>query len=261
MSRRTLEGPARRIAAAIAVVTVLVCVALGLTIWRYGEARAAGRQAAEAGYHQVLAERVRTAATTQDGLLHLYAVEKDPADLRRLRDAQRDVGRALDVLGGEVDPEERAAVRAMVASQERLDVFFAEQVAPVAGTPAFERVDAALDAAVIRLQRQVDALVREDGEEVAAENVAADDAADSARTVAIIAGLLAVLATLALGFYVIRLVSKLFDRIRDSATTLSVAAGEMLAGASEASTATNQQSAAVAEVAATVEELRATAVS
>ena len=261
MIRRTFVGPAPRIAAAIACVIVLVGAALGLATWRFGAAHDSDRRTLAESRNQAVAERGRTAITAQDGFVAAYGADRGAGDLRGLRAAGGELQQVLAQLEATIDPEERSEIRAMAASKRRVDRIFSEQVVPVAGTPGFARVHKRFDAAVERLERQITAFLREEGEQANVALGAAEDDAQSARIVAIVAGITVALAAMLLGLYVIRLVGRLLDRIRHSATTLSRAAGEMRAATTEASTATDQQSAAVAEVAATAEELQATAVS
>jgi len=259
---RTLAGPARRIAAAIAAVIVLVSAAIGLSVWRYGDARESDREALAESQTQLFAQQARTALSEEGGLVDAYGGDRDAADLRELRDVRREFRVAVAGLARRgLNGSERSELRAITAGERRLDVIFSDRVVPVAGTPRFDGGVKPFAAEVVRVERQVDAFIVASGEQARASDAAANADATSARRIAIVAGLTAVLAALAVGVYVVRLVGNLFDRIRRSAATLTVAAGEMLVGASEASTATNQQSAAVAQVAATVEELRATAVS
>ena len=273
-----LERPVVRLIALIGVVVLLFAVALGLSIWRFGDAQESGRVALEESQNQVAGERARMAILAENALVDAYGADKDPADLRRLRAVRRDLRRALRQLGQTADADEIDDFGAMAASQRRLEELFTEQVAPVAGTSGYDRVDARFDTVATKLKQQIDAFVRDDRQQVDATSAAADDKADSARTLTIQGGLVALLAAIAAAVYASKLITRLFRRIDDQfqqvdrqfaqlqqvkgvADTLTVAAGEMLAGAAEASTATNQQSAAVAQVAATVEELRATAVS
>jgi methyl-accepting chemotaxis protein len=276
--RTRLERPELRLIALIGVVVLLFAVALAIAIWRYGDAQESGRVALDESQNQVAGERARMAIIAEDELVDAYGADKDPADLRRLREVMRDLRRALRQLGQTAGADEIDDFGAMAAGQRRLDELFTKQVAPVAGTSGFDRVDARFDAAATKLKQQIDGFIRDEGEQVDATSAAADDKAASARTLTIQAGLVALLAAIAASVYASKVIRRLFERIDDQfrqvdrqfaqlqevrgvADTLTVAAGEMLAGAAEASTATNQQSAAVAQVAATVEELRATAVS
>ena len=59
--------------------------------------------------------------------------------------------------------------------------------------------------------------------------------------------------------YVVRLLDRLFDRIRLTAQRLSGAATDLRASAAESAAASSEQSAAIAETASTIEELDATA--
>ena len=256
-------GPARRIAAAIAGLVVLVAVAVGLAVWRYGVSRASDRDALNTSQTQLVAQQARTAITDEGGLVDAYASDKDPADLRELAGVKRDFGAAVQALHQvrRLDSAQRNEVSALAQARARLNATFTKEVLPVAGTPRFDRGVKRFSDEVAAVENHTDAFIRAAGEHARADFARADRDASTARLVALGAGMLAILVALAVGFYVVRLVGTLLERIRRSAATLSAAASDLLAGASEASTATNQQSAAVAEVAATTEELQATAVS
>ncbi len=258
-----LEGPARRIAAAIALVILLVGVAVGIAIWRYGVSRDSDNTALAESQTQLLAQQARTAITDEGGLVDAYAGDKDQADLRELSDVRRGLRRALAGLRRSegLNAKETGEIDAVERGQRELDQIFQQRVVPVAGTPAFDTGVTPFAAAVARVERQLDDFIRLAGAQAAVAEATANDDAQSARLVAIVAGLIAILALVAVGIYVVRLTARLFDSIRRSAADLTEVANEMLAATTEASTATSQQSAAVAEVAATSQELQATATS
>jgi methyl-accepting chemotaxis protein len=79
--------------------------------------------------------------------------------------------------------------------------------------------------------------------------------------VAIGSGALALLVTLLLAIYSVRLVGRLFERVRGTAGRLTAAGKDMRASAKEAAAATTEQSAAISQVAATIDELSATSAS
>jgi hypothetical protein len=263
-SRRfRLEGPARRIAAAVALVVLLVAAAVGVAIWRYSVSRDSDKQALDESKTQVTAQQARTAITDEGGLVDAYGGDKAPADLRELNQVKGDLERAIATLrlSPGLNAAERAKLEAVEAGQKGLDQIFTEQVVPVAGTPAFDIAVKPFAAGVARVEGRLDAFIRATGRQAAAAEAAANHDANTARVVAIVVGLIAILAVIGLGVYVVRLTARLFDSIRSSAASLAQVASDMLTATSDASTATNEQSAAVSEVAATAEELQATAAS
>jgi len=74
-------------------------------------------------------------------------------------------------------------------------------------------------------------------------------------------GALALLLTVLLILYTVRLIDGLFERIRSVAGTLGGTARDLRASAAESASATSEQSASIAQAAATTEELSATAAS
>ena len=114
---------------------------------------------------------------------------------------------------------------------------------------------------MVALEERIDHVASGEASEVDEVTSAADSVADSGKTVALIAGLIILIATVAFVLYVTRLFYRLLERIRGAATVLSGATAAMRTASTEAATATSEQSAAIAEVAATVDELSATATS
>jgi len=258
-----LQGPAGRIALAIGVISLLFAVAILLTISRYSSSRTSADQALHAAQIQVLAQQARTAITDEGGIVDAYASDKAAADLADLTKVKGDLRQALAALrqSSSLTAAEQSAIQAITQGQGQLDQMFTDQVVPVAGTAHFDSAVVPFTAEVTRIEGEIDAFIRTSGRDAAGAAAKASSDAGGARTAAIIAGLIAIALTLAVGAYVIRLVSSLIEQLRITASGLADATSEMRAATAEASTATNQQSAAVAEVAATAEELNATAVS
>jgi len=94
-----------------------------------------------------------------------------------------------------------------------------------------------------------------------AANARSVSAARGAKLAAIIAGVLALLVSLGLVVYMVRLLRRVFDRLSAVVPRLSEATVQMRASIQEASAATNEQSASIAQTAATIDELGATAAS
>jgi hypothetical protein len=101
--RGGLEGPARRIAAAGLATVVLLGLAVGVTVSRYGEAVNAGNAALEQSEVVVATEQGRTALARIGGLVDAYGGDKDPADLRDKQEADREVHAALGELRARSD--------------------------------------------------------------------------------------------------------------------------------------------------------------
>jgi len=109
------------------------------------------------------------------------------------------------------------------------------------------------------LETAVSSFADAEAAEVPELTAEAERTAGQARVVALVIAVLAALATIGLVFYVVRLIGRLFERIRDSAGTLTESTLDMRSAAQESAAALAEQSAAVTEVAATAEELSSTA--
>jgi methyl-accepting chemotaxis protein len=275
---RFLDDPARRLVALIGLVVVLFIVAVGLGISRYTASRDSDKAALSDSQTQLLAQQARTAITDQGGIADAYGGDRDPSDLADLQSVKQDLTNAIDALKATsgLDATERGELAAIEAGQTRLDQIFRQQVVPVAGTPQFDQGVKPFNDEVGRIEQQLDAFIAATGQQSAAAVDSANSDASSARTIAIVAALLATLAAIGVAIYSNRLVRRLFGRIegqfeqidrqveklqevRSSASGLIDAANEMLTASNEASTATSEQSAAVTEVAATAQQLNATA--
>ena len=275
-----LQGPAKRIAIAIGVLVVLVVVAVGLAIVRYGDSRNADRKALDESQTQFFAQQVRTDITDEGGIGDAYGGDANPADLADLARVKRSLSQALRSLkeSSGLSADEAGIVGVIAAGQHRLESIFRNQLAPVAGTPRFDEGVIPYGEQVVRMERRIDAFNRASAQQVAAATSQADSTASSARTAAIVAALLATAFAIAVAIYARGVIGRLFGRIDEkiahidrqrehlagilsTAETLRDSANEMLAAMTETATATSEQSSAVAEAAATAEELTATATS
>jgi hypothetical protein len=259
--RFDLEGPARRIAIAGALIVLLLTAAVGLTLWRYGIATGHGSSA--------IAEQkaARLALAGNDFLLQRSALidtvgPLSSAQLAALRSEEAQFSATLAELTrtGNVSAQERRAVDG-IAQANRASLTIERHLLPRLGTPGAAGEARRLRGALVSISQLIDP--------VAAANIAdADSAAarshadaSGARVAGIVAGSLAVLITLVLVFYAVRLLRRVFDRIRSTAGTLTEASLEMRSAAQEAAAATAQQSAGISEAATTIEQLSATSAS
>jgi methyl-accepting chemotaxis protein len=278
MTALRLDDPARRLVALIGLVVVLFVIAVGLALTRYQVSRDSDQTALRHSQTQLVAQKARTAITDEGGLVDAYGGDKDPADLAELQGVKTDLSGAIEELKSSegLSSSERDELDAITAGQARLDQIFKQQVVPVAGTPDFDQGVTPFSDEVEGIEKQLDAFISATGQQSAAAVESANSDASSAKTIAIIAALLATLAAIGVAIYARRLLRDLFGRIegqfeqidrqvakledvRSTANRLTEAANEMLSASAEASTATNEQTAAVTEVAATAEQLQATA--
>jgi methyl-accepting chemotaxis protein len=255
-----LGGPTRRIAISGALIVVLVGVAIGVTLWRYG--------ASTAKYEATL-KNTATIAETGEARTAVYDVlngarplstNASAAVLATLREGYAELDPTLVALShdtADTPVEQKALGRAggiyaalgtTVAALER-----------DAGTPAaaaqVDRIAYLLDG----VDHQLDVVAARESTQNLSDRRSAQASDRSALLLSLLIGGLAMLCTALLTVYVVRLTGSLFERIRATSSTLTEATNEMRAATLEAAAATGQQSAAISEVAATLEELSASA--
>jgi methyl-accepting chemotaxis protein len=257
-----LVGPARRVAAAIAGMIVLMAVAIVVTMWRYGEAADDYREATrgtDVGLSTLGALRTNVAKRT--AVLSTYVVSRDPLLVETLRTQRAHFNRELARLreSGVLDTEGEQSLAALGDASETRFREAIETVIPAVGTPRLQPALRAYSAASDRVDRSTAALARRVRVSTDALQRSAQDHAELARVVALVAGLLALLVAVFLTIYAVRLIARLVDRIRSTAVGLAGASGEMRAASAESAAATSEQSAAIAQVTAAAEELSATA--
>ncbi len=263
-----LQGAVRRVAFAGAAILVLVTVALGLMLVRFGVAQDKYHQVADKARLQVTLAKLSNNITdrlldTEDAILAVElgrAVGTDSA--QRALKRERAQFNALLVQASRADPSP-GALREF--KQMKLDSAAVGRSSghalDLAGAPGGFRAQQTYHRRVVALEKRIDRVATGEAADVDEVTSAADSVADSGKRVALIAGLLILIMTVAFVLYVTRLLYRLLERIRGAATVLSEATADMRAAATEATTATSEQSAAIAEVAATVDELSATATS
>jgi len=274
--------PAARLVGLIALVTLLFIAALVLAISQFDSSQSSQSRALSESQGQVDTEEMGTALAKEAGLADAYGGDADPADLREMSAVRHEFDEAAgdlhEHLAAAGEQEGIAELNGVIAGQRGLERLFQRKVVPVAGTPAFDTGVKPFQEAAAKLESMVEGLIATSESDLQAATAQANEDADEAKLVAIIAGAIATLIAICAAFYAFRLIGRLFalietqvrgieeqraqlEKIRGSAGTLTEAANEMLAATAEVSTATNEQSAAVTEVAATTEELQATAAS
>jgi methyl-accepting chemotaxis protein-like sensor len=276
--RESMADPARRLVAMIGAIVLLLALALGVALWRFGAAIDYDHRAIRENQTHLMTEQSRTALARKRGLVDAYASDKDPADLRTLADVNRVLESTLAKLRRDISgqPEELSAVDTIIGGDRDLDAFFKEKVVPVAGTSSFDSAVKPYNQRQEIVVARLDRLARGEQGQARLATSSARAHERSARILAIGAGLLAIVLAVFTAIYCRRLVRGLFARIdgqfgqidsqmreieqiRQTAGELGAAASEMRTAASESASATSEQSAAIAEAASTIEELTATA--
>jgi Methyl-accepting chemotaxis protein (MCP) signalling domain len=253
-------GPTRRIAIAGTLIVVLVGVAIGVTLWRFGTSADS--------YDRALANNVTVAATgeARTSLFDILSAAQNYGGVRNASNLAA-VGSARASLTADTHvvaatdlrtPAERMALGTVQASTRLLDVSIAAltSLTPTqSADPVLNRVTASLH----QVDAGFDALAQAESVEARRARSSAEASASSARLVGILLGCLAIAMIVLLVIYAVRLTGRLLAQLRRTSGTLTEATNEMRAATLEAAAATSQQSAAISEVAATLEELSASA--
>jgi methyl-accepting chemotaxis protein len=191
-----------------------------------------------------------------------YAANRNQADLAHFRSASQNFDADIAVLRGATSDsaEERARLAAVHADDVAFDHAVVTQLLPYANHPA--RAAAGLRSVAAQLTRisaQMDGLIAGVQSEARTADQASRAAGREARTVAIIIGLLALVAALVLAVYAVRLLRRVSFHIGKTSRGPAGASLELRASAQESAAAAAEQSAAIAQAAAAIEELSATA--
>ena len=258
MSVTMLQGPGRRVALAIGATVVLFAVSVGVTLWRY---EVAGGRYAIALEHRasVQADKEALALLWRENLLLSDAVLTDHADNFAVATAVgTQLDKALATLEGH-GPDEAALVRAAREANEARRQLVEQELVPAAGTETAAEAFTRYEDAIAAVADPLDEKSALEEEEAIGFEASARSAGREALVAGSITGGLGLMLAIALGVYAVRLIRRLVDRIRRTASVLSESTYELRAAAREAAAATSEQSSAIAETSATVEELAVTA--
>jgi methyl-accepting chemotaxis protein len=259
------------------IIVLLLALAIGLTLWRYGVADGKYRDALKKDQTHALVKQANDNLLDASASVNSMAVGVGANQLGALAQLQ-DAFDATIRQAGEISPS--AARRVLIGKiLSAGDAVFRQAergVLPAVGTPRIGAAVRAYDALLKGLGAPLDALNTSAQSESAQAQSAAGSAASTARLIALIAGLLVALSAFVVALYAARIIARQFEqianqvrhvelqiehigRIGSTAERLAGAAAEMRASAAESASATSEQSAAIAEAASTIEELDATA--
>jgi methyl-accepting chemotaxis protein len=273
-----IARPQDRIVALLGALVLLLALAIGVTMWRYGVAEQRDAHARAERQAELSAERAHTALAHQSGLADAYGGDKDPEDLVGFAEEGGNLERALVALDDAPERADRLQAASILKEARVLWSLFDEIVVPVAGTPRFDDGVKPFHAEVEKLETRLVSFSRESAAETRRSEAAASAGKDRASLIAIIAGVLVSLLAIGVALYARSQLGGLFGRVGDqlglierqlvhvgqvrvTASSLAGAASEMRASAADSASATSEQSAAIAQIAATIEELSATAAS
>lgn len=251
-------GPARRLALATGTIVALFAIAVGLTVWRYEHARTLYAQAVRSEDTVNLVNQATVNVWHEYAELAHYALTGGaPVQLQGFTEARRRADRLIrQVAAQSEDPLVQAQASTILKANEQYFEAFTSRKARVKAGDFGNLTDERLGAAALT---GLDSLEARENAASLAQQAEARTAARQALFAALTAGPIGLLLAALLGAYAVRLVARLIERLRTTATTLGEAVYELRASSHEAASATSEQSSAVAETSATIEELAATA--
>ena len=225
-----LGGPTRRIAIAGALIVVLVGVAIGVTLWRYGASTS--KYEATLRNTATVAKTVEARATVYDILngARPLTTSARMADVTALREDYSQLDPVLASLTRYTtdSPLEQTAL----GRARGISTALGTSVAALerdAGSPAaaaeVDRIASLLDG----VDHQLDVVAASEGAQDLSDQLSAQASAHLALLLSLLVGGLAMLCTALLTVYVVRLTGSLFGRIRTTSSTLAEATNEMRA--------------------------------
>jgi hypothetical protein len=254
-----LRGPSRRVAIAGAVILVLwiatIVVALSLydaanDEWKRADAKAQTQRAVGLIRQNLLARVDETDQALRDGRAESSPLEDLESDYDTLDQRARTTGEMTPATIAHIDTVTKASNEMKIAADTAL---------ARASTPDGPAAIDEYEKAEQRFEDAVSAFSNSQNATTVDARQKAKDLANEAWWWSLSLAILASVLSIGLIIYIVRLLSRLFHRIRRTAQTLTEASLDMRAAAQEAAAATNQQSAAIAQTAATIEEMTATA--
>ena len=262
MNLGRLEGPARRTAIASAIIVALVAAAIIITLLLHAKAEDRYETVARQGQSQRVIGDIWANVLDRFQSAQDFFADGAPSAESEVHELESVFPDLVDEIRrvGHTDEEGLAALGELETANAGVDEAFQSAV-DTRGTAGSSAARASYESALEDFEAALEEYAAGEAAEVPVFQGQAEDAARAARIVGLLLGLLAVLVTIGLALYLVRLLRKLFEQVRETASTLTEASLEMHAAAQEAAAATTEQSAAISEAAATVEELSATAAS
>src|SRR5215210_4422591 len=216
----SLVGPARRVALGILTMIVLFGAALSVAIWRYDKAIDRSQDAAEERTEAALlldAKRNLLVRLSLDGKGVAPRALPVPREVPRL--SRRFRAAIEKLVSAEEQGELRETADRIFASDDRLLRIEKEQIFG-GDLEDTQRGFTAYSATLGSILDDLAEIERDNARESALLEAEAADLAGQAKTLALIAALLGLAAALAVGVYVVRLLSRVFTGIRSTAATM-----------------------------------------
>ncbi len=255
MRRLRIENPSWAVAASGVLIVVLIVTAVGAAVWRFDAAQHSYDHVAGSSSMLMVVSDMRQNLLDRDESV-ISVLAGHPAALAQLHTDEARFGALVARARRVGDTSYDAQTLDTLSSLNQKVIAIGRRLGG-RRHPDLRQINAATGALESNLTRFANAEAAEVGPLVAK----ARHDARTARTVAIGAGLVAVLITIALVVYVLFLLRRLLDGVRSTAGALTASALDMRATTQQSASALAEQSAAVAEVAATADELSSTATS
>jgi methyl-accepting chemotaxis protein len=260
MNRQLIRSPLRVVAISGLVIVVLTAAAISVSLWRFNASERGYQRVARSAATLAALADIRGSLLDRDEALIVYVASGKPAALKPLRALEGRVDAALTRAQrvGDQGPkavQQLTVVRRLnrtVASVVNAEVGKALPNTRHPGTVPGAAAENALEAALDRFANTETA-------QVPVLTAAAHNDARLARLITIIIGIALLLAITGLVAYTMRVLRRLLEGVRESASTLAGSTMDMRATTQESAASLAEQSAAVAEVAATADELSSTA--
>jgi methyl-accepting chemotaxis protein len=253
------HGPSRKIAIATASIVGVFLFALGLTFWRYEVAVRQHRAALAAARESLQSQQLLTLFWQEREGMNEYFVARSSELDQEVRDRVEAFGAAVKSFHASQESQKKLAMSAFAANNSFHELFSKLSLEVAVDTGRIGTIAKTLANGETKVIGPLDKLETSANR----ERVAREHAAGSARMQAWIAALVAsgagVLLAILCALYSVRLVERLVERLRSSASFFAVVVEGMRVTGREALAATTEQSSAVAETSATIEQLAGTA--
>jgi methyl-accepting chemotaxis protein len=275
----------RRVTVAGLVIVAIIACAGVISIWQYQNAHSKGSVVITTGNGTRLVGDLSATIWQERLMAEHYLLSPTPAGLQQMASLHASFGRLSAQLAATTTPgEDTYRIRALHAEQHFYSLFLSQR-GQANSTHTYNGLQPAfaaaglLDAAGAAVPPPLGTLGNLQHARGIQAVAAAATTRNQAKTIAIIAVILTVLAGVAFQLYARRLLGRsgqredqlmetlgrlsdrnaLLDRLRSTSTVMGEVAGELRAAARSSAAAMSEQSAAVAQTSATIEELATTA--
>jgi methyl-accepting chemotaxis protein len=256
-----LARPTHRILVASGAILLVLAVAGGVMIWRYGAALHQKDIAADARGDKAQAEQANTIFWRERESMNEYLVNPSHEIAREVADEDRRFRRLMRQIAADGHSPPGLVASILTANRHFVSTFEGNRARAAAGGNTAAIVEA-LNAGEDGVLGPLSTLQQVYERDAAKALADASGSGTQALVAALIGGIMALLAVIAFAVYANRLVRRqdeLIEQVASTASVLGEVVTELRAAAQEAQATTTEQSAAVAETSATIEQLAVSA--